>query len=105
SAHDVRLWGTALRQQIYLGDEAFVERMQALVEPQRANAREIPRAQRRKTRSLAQRLSTCESREEALLRAHTESALSLSAIAREIGLPVSRVSRLIARAEEAKGKT
>ena len=105
SAYDVRLWDTALRQQIYLGDEAFVERMQALVEPRRANAREIPRAQRHKTRSLAQWLNTCESREEALLRAHTESALSLSAIAREIGLSVSRVSRLIARAEEAKGKT
>ncbi len=66
----MRLWDTALRQQIYVGDEAIVERMQALVEPRRANARELPRAQRRKTRSLAQWLSTCESREEAMLRAH-----------------------------------
>jgi REP element-mobilizing transposase RayT/DNA-directed RNA polymerase specialized sigma24 family protein len=105
AARDVRLWEEALRQQIYLGDEAFVERMQALVEPQRAGAREIPKAQRRTTRSLAQWLSACGSREEALLRAHTQSGLTMSAIAKELGLSVSRVSRLIARAEGAKGKT
>ena len=50
----------------------------------------------------AQWLSTCDSREEALLRAHTESGLTMSAIAKELGLSVSRVSRLIARAEGAK---
>ncbi|HEV8259768.1 MAG TPA: transposase [Burkholderiales bacterium] len=98
------LWGTALRQQIYLGDEAFVERMQALAEPQNSADRDIPRAQRSKPRSLAQWLGNCTTREEALYRAHTESALSMSAIARELGLSVSRVSRLIARAEQAKGK-
>jgi putative transposase len=36
AAGDVRLWDEALRQQIYLGDEAFVERMQKLADPQRA---------------------------------------------------------------------
>ena len=105
AAHDVRLWDEALRQQIYLGDENFVERMQALAEPQRAAAREIPKTQRRTTRSLAQWLGVCDSREEALFRAHTEGALTMSAIAKELGLSVSRVSRLIARAEEAKDKT
>jgi DNA-binding MarR family transcriptional regulator len=30
--------------------------------------------------------------------------MTMSAIARELGLSISRVSRLIARAEEAKGK-
>jgi putative transposase len=79
--------------------------MQALTEPQRAAAREIPNAQRRSTRSLAKWLSTCDSREEALFRAHTESGLTMSAIAKELGLSVSRVSRLIARVEGAKGKT
>lgn len=104
SAPDVRLWDTALRQQIYLGDEDFVERMQALAEPQSTADRDIPKAQRRKARSLAQWLGSSETREEALYRAHTEGALSMSAIARELGLSVSRVSRLIARAEQAKGK-
>jgi len=56
-------------------------------------------------RSLAQWLSACNSREEALFRAHTESALTMSAIAKELGLSVSRISRFIARAEGKKGKT
>ena len=99
------LWDEALRQQIYLGDEAFVERMQALAEPQRAAVREIPKAQRRTTRSLAQWLRTCDSREEALFRANTDSGLTMSVIAKELSLSVSRVSCLIARVEEAKGKT
>lgn len=98
------LWDTALRQQIYLGDGAFVDRMQALAEPQNSVDRDIPRVQRSKARSLDQWLSSCSTREEALYRAHTESALSMSAIARELELSVSRVSRLIARAEQAKGK-
>lgn len=105
AARDVRLWDEALRQQIYLGDEAFVERMQKLADPQRKAAREIPKAQRRTTRGLVQWLSACDSREEALFRAHTESGLTMSAIARELGLSVSRVSRLIAREERAKSKT
>jgi putative transposase len=104
SATDIRLWDTALRQQIYLGSEAFVERMQARVAPRNTADRDIPKAQRRTARSLDQWLATCNSREEALYRAHTHSALSMSAIARELGLSVSRVSRLIARAEQAKGK-
>ena len=53
AAGDTRLWETALRQQIYLGDEAFVERMQALAEPGRRGARELPKAQRRKGLSLS----------------------------------------------------
>ena len=32
-------------EQIYLGDERFFERMQALAEPQRAAAREMPKPQ------------------------------------------------------------
>jgi hypothetical protein len=47
-------------------------------------------------------LSSCAGREEALYMAYTESGLTLSAIAAEMGRSVSRVSRLIARAEAAK---
>jgi putative transposase len=83
----------------------FVERMQKMADAKRTTAREIPKAQRRTTRSLAQWLSACNSREEALFWAHTESGLTMSALAKELGLSFSRVSRLIARAEEAKGKT
>ena len=104
SVPDASLWDSALRQQIYLGDEAFVERMQALAEPRNSTDDDIPKIQRRKSRTLAQWMESCENREQALYSAHTQSAMTMSAIAREIGLSVSRVSRLIARAEGAKGK-
>ena len=104
SVPDAKLWDSALRQQIYLGDEDFVERMQALAQPRNSIDPDIPKLQRRKALALAQWLASCEDREEALYRAHTQSALSMSAIARELGLSVSRVSRLIARVDGAKGK-
>ena len=104
SVPDASLWDSALRQQIYLGDQAFVERMQALAEPRNSTDHDIPKIQRRKSRTLAQWMRSCENREQALYNAHTQSAMTMSAIARELGLSVSRVSRLIARAEEAKGK-
>jgi len=104
SVPDASLWDSALRQQIYLGDEAFVERMQALAEPRNSTDNDIPKIQRRKSRTLAQWMQSCENREQALYNAHTQSAMTMSAIARELGLSISRVSRLIARAEEAKGK-
>ena len=104
SAPDASLWGSSLRQQIYLGDEDFVARMQALAEPRNSTDADIPKVQRRKGRALTQWLGSCKTREEALYKAHTDGALTMSAIARELGLSVSRVSRLIARAEQAKGK-
>ena len=102
AGRDVRLWDQALRQQIYLGDEAFVERMQALADPQQIAARDVPRLQRSKPFTLGKWLSTTEDRGEALLRAHTQSGISMTAIADEMGLSVSYVSRLIARAEAAR---
>lgn len=95
----IKLWDSALRQQIYLGDEAFVTRMQLLADPQRAAAHEVPKPQRMAPSSLEQWLLACETREVALLRGYREGGLSMTAMARELGLTVSRVSRLIARAE------
>ncbi|MBL8493119.1 MAG: hypothetical protein JNM37_02600 [Rhodocyclaceae bacterium] len=103
-APQVSIWESALRQQIYLGDEPFVARMQALAEPRRAAARETPRAQRSRTATLQQWLAVCSTRDEALYRAHTESGLSMTALAGELGLSVSRVSRLIARVEQGLGE-
>jgi REP element-mobilizing transposase RayT len=105
SVPDASLWDSALRQQIYLGDETFVEQMQALAEPRNSTDSDIPKIQRLKSRTLAQWLQSCENREQALYNAHTQSAITMSAIARELGLSISRVSRLIARAEEAKGES
>jgi hypothetical protein len=53
AGRDGRLWDEALRQQIYLGDEAFVERMQALAAPQKAATRDVPKVQRSKPVTLS----------------------------------------------------
>jgi len=94
----VRLWEGALRQQIYLGDEQFVERMQALGDKQ-LNTRSIPKLQRAKPLTLAQWLKRSASRQEALMRAHIESGISMTCLADTMGLSVSYVSRLIRKAE------
>ena len=105
AGRDVPLWDRALRQQIYLGDERFVERMQALAAPpgpaSARSAREVPMAQRRRVMTLQQWLAEGPTREQALWRAHVQGGFTMSAMAQELGLSVSRVSRLIARAEAA----
>jgi REP element-mobilizing transposase RayT len=97
------LWPGALRQQVYLGDDAFVARMQARAAPGGLDAREVPRGQRSRpdTLTLAQRLDSGVTREEAFRRAHVEGGMTMSAIAAQSGLSVARVSQLISRAESA----
>ncbi|OGU24491.1 MAG: transposase [Hydrogenophilales bacterium RIFOXYD1_FULL_62_11] len=93
---DVRLWDASLKQQMFLGDDTFILRMQTLLEPDRACAAEVPRTQRRgRPDSIQASLKTCE-RDEAIVRACREGGHSLSAIEREVELSVSRVSRIIA---------
>jgi REP element-mobilizing transposase RayT len=100
------LWESGLRQQIFLGDQRFVEQMQTSAAARSAASPEIPRPQRSLQRSLADWLQRCSSREEAFRQAHVTSGMTMSAIAREAGLSVSRVSQLIARAEKGfKSKT
>ena len=99
---DVHLWDEALCQQIYLGDETFVERMQALADPQQTVTRDVPKVQRSKPLPLAQWLSKTESREKPFLQAHTISGISMTAIADAMGLSVSYVSRLMGHAEAAR---
>ena len=106
------LWQRGLTAQIFLGDAQFAARMQALASAAQTRASDIPRAQRLPALSLSHCLERCGGhRARALRMAHVEGGLSMSALAREIGLSVSRVSRLIAGAEaavmleEAKGKT
>jgi hypothetical protein len=105
------LWEQALRQQIYLGDEAFALRMQARALPARRATADVPAAQRRGGRGLEHYLREAPTRDAAIRRAYAEGGLTMTRIAAELGLSVSRVSRLIARAEaaapgpKAKGKT
>jgi putative transposase len=100
----IRLWEEALSGQIYLGDERFVTRVQSRG-AHGSESREIPRAQRRrKVQSLQNCLQHRAGRDEGIVQAYREGGYSQSAIAKALGLSVSRVSRVIG-AYEAKGKT
>jgi REP element-mobilizing transposase RayT len=92
------IWDCELRQQIYLGSEDFVLRMQEQVDQQRAQSREIPRVQRAEPASLMQWLAKGLSREQALRAAHERSGVSMTQLASEIGASVGWVSKLIKRA-------
>lgn len=49
---DVTLWPDHLRQQMYLGDEGFILRMQALASDRAVSDKEIPKAQRASPKTL-----------------------------------------------------
>ena len=94
------LWEDGLNQQIYLGDDAFVGRMLERAQTSAKRSPSIPKAQRTPKRSVAQWMAQCATREEAFRRAYTEGGWSMSAIAKEVGLSLGRVSQLIAKAEQ-----
>ncbi len=102
SAKGVKLWDFALRQQIYLGGEAFVERTQALALPARAASIDIPSVQRAEPRPLERWMQMDCDRSEAFARAHREGGHTMTAIAHQAGLTVGRVSQLIAAWEKTK---
>jgi hypothetical protein len=80
--------------QIFLGDAAFAARMKAAARGVRPN-RPL------RSKSWNDWLKSSASRELALYRAHVEGGVSMTALAGELGLSVSRISRLIAAAERA----
>ena len=85
---------TQLQGQIYLGSEAFVKKMQSLIENQ-LPLDEIPRAQRR---ALTQPLSQCKEwypRDEAMARAYLSGQHSMASIAQHFGVHYSTVSRAV----------
>jgi putative transposase len=74
---------------------------------QRASA-EVPRMQRKRPGTLQDGLTRNADRAQALRLAYRECGTNMSAMARELGLSVSRVSRLIATGERSldeKGQT
>ena len=88
--------------QIYLGDEEFIQRLQAyVIVPDDVD---IPRVQRRPVVQPLQWYLAHFDRDIAIVEAFLDGGCTQSAIARGTGLSVSRISRLI-KASEAKGKT
>ena len=103
---EASFWADNLRQQVFLGGDGFVERMQGHISPQQQAAKSIPRAQRSRALTWPACLSQCEGdRVKALYMAYTQGAMTMTALAEQSGLSVSHVSRLIRRAEEGKGET
>ena len=95
SAPGVPLWQDGLRQQMYLGDAAFVARVQAQAAPGALRSPQVPATQRRSPRSIEQWLGACAERSEAFSRAHREGGYTMTAIAAQAGLSIGRVSQLI----------
>lgn len=102
------LWQTGLRQQIYLGSDDFVERMQRLASVRQSVEREIPQAHRVKVAQAstgpldawAHCLARCHGqRDQAMHLAYHNGLLTMSALARTLGLSLSRVSRVVAEQE------
>lgn len=86
-----------LRQQIYLGDEKFVERMQKKAEMQ-GDELSIPRAQRRAPApSLATIAGKHHSRNDAIVAAYATGAYSYREIAEYFSLHLATVGRVVRR--------
>ena len=102
-AEEASIWQEGLRQQVFLGDEAFVARMHALATEERRGCIEVPKTQRKQSRPLQAWLDEHGDRGQALSAAFREGGITMSAMGRELGLSVSQVSRLIARAERGMG--
>jgi REP element-mobilizing transposase RayT len=99
---NVKLWEEALAGQIYLGDETFVQQVQAYALS--LDNVDIPRAQRRLPGKPLEWYLENHDRDAAIVLAFINGGYTQSAIARQVGLSVSRVSRVI-KAAETKGKT
>lgn len=89
-----------LRRQIFLGDETFVQRMLTKAASHSARGGEAPTGRRRRVRTLAQWITDAGSRETGVWRAYRDGGMTMTSIAAEMGLSVSRISRLIASAEQ-----
>lgn len=92
------LWADGLRQQIYLGDTGFVARMQAKAESAKLTDPQVPRAHRTSPLTMSDWLGQEQhDRRRAARRAHRDGGLTLTHIARELGVSLPTVSRWVNR--------
>jgi putative transposase len=108
---EASLWQSGLRQQVFLGDEDIVARMQALAFTEQRSAVDVSKAQRKSPSTLRECVRRTADRPMALRIAYRECGITMTAMAKDFQLSVSRISRLIAVAEAAgvglgaRGKT
>ena len=97
-------WGQ-LKNQIYLGSDAFVDKMQSRLPPDK-DLSEIPAAQRRRVaKPLDDYARKYRDRNEAIRRAYESGGHGLKAIGDHFGLHYSRVSRIVTAGEKTNSKT
>ena len=90
-----------LQGQIYLGSQAFVEKMQALID-QKPTLTEIPRAQRRALRRALSDFAREHERNKAISLAYLSGQHTMAAIAEHFGIHYTTVSRLVKVYEESQ---
>jgi hypothetical protein len=89
-----------LQGQVFLGSEAFVEKMQAMID-KRPTMTEVPRAQRRALVQDLAHFAQKYERNEAIARAYLSGRHTMAAIAKYFDIHYTTVSRLV-RAHEAQ---
>ena len=88
-----------LKNQVYLGSDRFVARMQALIDPSRS-LREVPLKQRRSVaKPLEYYVERHPDRDQAIVAAYRTGAYSMQAIADHFGIGRMTVSRAVKRFE------
>ena len=98
------LW-VQLKNQIYLGTDAFVEKMQSK-KPAKEDLSEIPLGQRRPmAKPLKHYTARGGDRDKAIILAYESGGYGMKEIGEHFGLHYSRVSRIISNQRKAKGKT
>lgn len=91
-----------LQGQVYLGSQAFVEKMQLLVD-QKPELTEVPRAQRRALQRALSDYAGRHERNEAIALAYLSGRHTMAAIASHFGLHYTTVSRLVRAYEATQG--
>ncbi len=98
------LWDN-LKNQIYLGTDAFVQKMLSK-KPANEDLSEVPLGQRRAmAKPLAHYAARSDNRDEAIALAYDSGGYGMKEIGEHFGLHYSRVSRIVGGQREAKGKT
>ena len=88
----------ALKNQLYLGSEQFVERAQARIDPDQL-LQEVPRQKRPVAKPLSVFAARYAERDQAMAAAYRTGAYSMQAIADHFGVGRMTVSRAVKRAE------
>jgi len=97
------LWSD-LRHQIYLGDERFIERMQARLDDEEANDVNIPRAQRRGPAPTLKFIETrYRDRNRAVVVAYETGEYSYQQIGEYFGMHFTTVGRIVRAARKVRG--